>query len=120
STKGVINSVLAHGTVSRAYLGVQYLNVTADVAKTYNLPVNSGAYIFNPNGGAAVVSGGPADKAGIQDKDIITKVDGIDIGTKGSVSSLIGEFQPGDTVELTYLRNGQTATTRVTLEKYNG
>lgn len=120
STKGVIQGVLDHGTVARAYLGVQYLNVTADVAKTYNLPVQSGAYIFNPNGGSAVVSGSPADKAGLQDKDIITQVNDTKIGTAGSVSSLIGQFQPGDTVQLTYIRGGHTATVKVTLGTYKG
>lgn len=120
STKGVIDGVLANGTVARAYLGVQYINVTADVAKTYNLSVHSGAYVFNPNGGAAVVSGGPAASAGVHDKDVITKVNDTEIGTKGSLSSLIGAYQPGDIVQLTYIRDGQTKTTKVTLGTYKG
>lgn len=120
STKGVIKGVLEHGTVARAYLGVKYLNVTADVAKTYNLSVQSGAYIFDPNGGSAVISGSPADKAGLKDKDIITQVNDTKIGTAGSVSSLLGEFQPGDTVQLTYIRDGHVATTKVTLGTYKG
>jgi len=117
STKGVIASVMETGKVSRAYLGVRYLSVTPDVAKTYDLSVKQGAYIFTDRG-AAVVTGGPADKAGIKDKDIITKVNGIDIGAKGSVATLIGEYKPGDTVELTVLRDSKMLTLKVDLTPY--
>lgn len=120
SARGILSGVLANGKVQRAYLGVKYLSITADVAKKYGLPVSSGAYIFDPNGGNAVVSGSPADKAGLEGKDIVTKVNDLTIGTKGSISSLIGQFKPGDTVQLTYVRNGQTKTTNVTLAYYKG
>ncbi|MDB5165383.1 MAG: putative HtrA2 peptidase [Candidatus Saccharibacteria bacterium] len=119
ATKGVIASVIESGKVSRAYLGVRYLSVTPDVAKTYNLSVKQGAYIYSDGGAKAVVAGGPADKAGIKDKDIITKVNGVDIGAKGSVATLIGEYKPGDTVELTILRDGKTITTKVNLTPYS-
>jgi len=117
STKGVIAGLMETGKVSRAYLGVRYVSVTPEVAKTYDLSVKQGAYIFTEQGNA-VVPGGPADKAGIKEKDIITKVNGIDIGAKGSVATLIGEYKPGDTVELTVLRSGKTLTLKVNLTPY--
>lgn len=46
STKGVLAGVLATGKINRAYLGINYLTITADVARQYDLPVNSGAYIY--------------------------------------------------------------------------
>ena len=119
STKGVIEGVLATGKVSRAYLGVRYVSVTADVAKTYGLAVKQGAYIFADGSAAAVVSGGPADKAGVRNKDVITKVNGVEIGAKGSVATLIGEYRPGDTVELTISRDGKATTASVKLTPYN-
>jgi serine protease Do len=118
STKGVIDGIIATGRVSRAYLGVRYLSVTPDVAKTYNLSVKQGAYIYADGNARSVVAGGPADKAGVQEKDIITKVNGVDIGAKGSVATLIGEYKPGDIVELTILRGGKTITTKVNLTPY--
>lgn len=118
ATKGILKGVLQGKGVQRAFLGVNYIPITADVAQHYGLSVKQGAYVFNGDGKAAVVSGGPADKAGIKDKDIITKVGGVDVGDKGGVSSLIGEYAPGDSVELTILRGGQTMTVRVTLEAY--
>lgn len=119
ATKGILKGVLSNGKVQRAYLGVNYIAITPDVAKQYNLSVKKGAYIYSGNDRSAVVSGGPADKAGIKDKDIITKVGNIDVGDKGGVASLVGEYAPGDMIELTMLRDGQPMTVQVTLSAYD-
>lgn len=118
ATKGMLKGVLAGGGVERAYLGVNYLSITADVASHYQLPVKKGAYVFSTTNQSAVIPNGPAAKAGIQDKDIITKVGDIEIGDKGGMASLISEYAPGDTVELTVLRGGQTVKLKVTLTAY--
>lgn len=117
STKGVLAGVLETGKVSRAYLGVNYITVTPDVAEQYNLPVKQGAYIYTTNGNP-VAAGSPAAAAGLKSGDIITKVNDTTIGTAGSLSSVLGEYRPGDTVTITYLRDGQTKTTQVTLGTY--
>lgn len=119
STKGLIKEVLAGHGVKRAYLGVNYIPITADVAAHYNLPVKQGAYIYKGDNATAIVSGSPAASAGLKDKDIITKVGDVAVGDRGSVSSLIGEYAPGDTIELTVLRGGQTLSIKVTLAAYN-
>ncbi|MFI5212708.1 MAG: S1C family serine protease [Candidatus Saccharimonadales bacterium] len=119
STKGILKGVLNGEGVKRAYLGVNYIPITADVAAHYNLSVKKGAYVYNGNGGtSAVVSGSPADKAGLKDQDIITKVGDIEVGDRGGVSSLVGEYAPGDTIQLTILRGGQTMVVNVTLAAY--
>lgn len=119
ATKGLLKGILKDGTVERAYVGVNYVSITPEVAETYKLSVQSGAYV-SAEGGSAVVAGSPAEKAGLKDKDIITKVNTIDVGSKGSVASLIAEYAPGDTVELTVLRDGKTITLKVTLAAYTG
>jgi serine protease Do len=118
ATKGAMKGVLAGKGVHRAFLGVNYVTITADVAKHYKLSVKEGAYVYGSSDKASVVSGSPADKAGLKDKDIITKVGGIEVGDKGDVSSLIAEYAPGDTVQLTILRDGKTMTLDVTLSEY--
>jgi S1-C subfamily serine protease len=117
SAKGIIKNLQKSGKVERAYLGVNYLTITPEVAKQYSLPVKKGAYVVS-NDGPSVISGSPADKAGVKDKDIITKVGDLEVGEHGSVSSLIGEYGTGDNVQLTIIRSGKTITTNVTLAAY--
>ena len=68
--------------------------------------------------GNAVSAGSPAEKAGIREGDIITKINGQEIGPQAGVSSIVGEYAPGDTIELVYLRDGKEQTTRATLAEY--
>jgi serine protease Do len=120
ATKGMLKGVLANGKVSRAYVGVNYVAITPDAAEQYKLPVKKGAYVVPSGGNPAVIAGSPAANAGIKEKDIITKVNDIEVGDKGSVSSLVGEYAPGDTIDLTIIRDGKTMTVRVTLAAYSG
>lgn len=120
ATKGLIKGVLESGKISRAYLGVSYQAVTPEIAKQYNLSVSKGAYVVTSNEStSAIVRNGPADKAGVKNKDIIVKVNDKEVGDRGGVASLIGEYKPGDTVQLTILRDGKTLDIRVTLSAYS-
>jgi len=118
SIKGMLKHLLKTGEVERAFLGVNFIPVTPESAKEYDLPVQNGAYVFAERG-SPVASGSPADKAGIKDKDIITKVNDVSVGTNGALTTLIGEYAPGDTVELTILRGGNERTITVTLSAYS-
>lgn len=117
SAKGMMKGVLAGKPVKRAYLGVNFISLTADVAKFYNLSVKKGAYVHAERG-TAIAAGSPAEKAGIKDGDIITKVGNNEVGLGGSVSSLIAEYVPGDTIELSVLRDGKVQQLKVTLGEY--
>lgn len=117
SVKGMLKNITANNSTDRSYIGVYYVNITPDVAKAYNLPVSSGAYVYSQSQYSAIVKDGPAAKAGLKEKDIITKVNGIKVGSAGSVSSLIGEYAPGDTVQLTVIRDGKERSINVTLGK---
>ena len=114
--KGLINSTLKSGTLQQSYLGVRYVSITADVAQQYNLNVNQGAYVIDDGqGNPAVVPGSPADNAGVQSGDIITKVNGITIDNKTSLTGALSQSQPGDKVTLTIIRGGKTITVDATL-----
>lgn len=117
SARGIIKTLLSTGKVTKAYLGVNYVAITPALAKQYSLPTKQGAYVVSDNG-SAVVNGSPADKAGIKDKDIITKVGSQTVGSDGSVSSLLSQYTVGDTVPLTIIRDGKTMTVNVTLAEY--
>ncbi len=118
SVKGMLNQLIETGKAERAYLGVYSIQITPDVAKVYNLPVSTGEYIYSSSMHSAVVNGSPAAEAGVKDKDIITAVNGVRVGAAGTVSDLIGEYKPGDTVQLTVIREGQEIAINVTLGAY--
>ena len=119
SVKGMLTQLIEKGEAQRAYIGVYSVEITPDVAKEYNLPVSSGVYLYNSAKYSAIVKGSPAEKAGLQNKDIITAVNGVKIGASGSLSTLIGEYKPGDTVQLTVIRDGNEIAINVTLGAYS-
>lgn len=119
SVKGMLKQLIEDGEAERAYLGVYTVAITPDIAKEYNLPVSAGVYLYNSAKYSAIVTDSPAEKAGLRDKDIITAVNGVKIGTAGSLSTLIGEYKPGDTVQLTVIRDGKEIAVNVTLGGYS-
>lgn len=115
--KGVIQSVLTSGKLERPYLGVQYIPITADMAKQYDLGASQGVYI-PPSvmvGSDAIINGGPADKAGVKEGDIITKVNNDTIDESHSLTSLLNKYAVGNKITLTIVRSGKPITVDVTL-----
>ena len=119
SVKGMLAQLIESGTASRAYIGVYSVEITAEIAKEYNLPVTAGSYLYSSSSYTAVVNNSPAAKAGLKDKDIIVAVNGIKVGAAGSLSSLIGEYKPGDVVQLTVIREGSEIAVNVELGAYS-
>lgn len=118
AAKGMLSQILETGNAERAYVGVNYVQITPDVAKDFDLPVKAGAYVYAENGNS-VATDGPADEAGIKNKDIITKVNGVEVGEKGSVATLTAEYRSGDTIEITIIREGKEKVVKVTLAAYS-
>ncbi len=115
--QGLIKSVLRDGKLLRPYLGVRYVSLTDDYAYQYNLSVKRGAYLAPSNSGqGSVISNSPADKAGLKEKDIITKIDSIVIDENNSLTSILGRRSVGDKVKLTIIRDGKGQTLDATLE----
>ena len=118
SVKGIINSVLNGRGFERAVIGVRYVNLTPSIAKEKKLDVTHGALISSSKNNSAIIPDSAGDKAGLKENDIITAVNGVEIGVAGSLSSLIGEYSVGDTVELTIVRNNKTENINLTLAAY--
>jgi serine protease Do len=115
--KGLIEQVARSGSFSRPYLGVRYVPLSADIAAQYDLTVQKGAFVY-PSSDAnspSVLSGSPADKAGVKERDIITAVDGQQIDQSHSLTSMLSPHKPGDKVRLTIIRGGKTITLDVEL-----
>lgn len=117
--KGLIRGILDNGRIERAYLGVRYIMLSQEAAKYYEIDTTEGAYVVSGNGGAAVASGSPAEKAGLKEGDVITKVNDIKLDNDTSLLSQLSQFSPNDTIKLTILRGGREQVLTVTLGQYN-
>lgn len=115
--KNAINSVKNKGTIEQPYLGVRYIQITSDFASANNLPVSNGAYVTGSGNSLAVVPGSPAEKAGVKDGDIITKIDGKTLNSNNSLTSIVSQHKVGDTITLTILRGGKTLTVKAKLDQ---
>lgn len=116
--KPAVDSVIKTGRIIRPALGVRYVSLTKKFAETNKLPVDHGAYLqASGDGGAAVLSGSPADKAGLKLNDIIVSVNGQSVDETHGLARLIQQFGVGDKVKLTYFRDGKENTVEVTLDE---
>jgi putative serine protease PepD len=98
AVKSVANTIIAGGTVQHAYLGIR----VGDAA-------NGGASV------GSVVSGSPADKAGLKTGDVVTAIDGKTIENADELTASVAAHAPNDKVTLTVTRDGKTLTLDVTL-----
>ena len=114
--QGLIKSVLEKGKLLRPYLGVRYISLTDDYAYQFNLSVKRGAYLApSSEGQSSIISGSPADKAGLKEKDIITKIEGTNVDENNSLTSILGRHNVGDKVTLTVVRDGKEQRITATL-----
>ncbi|HMB26290.1 MAG TPA: trypsin-like peptidase domain-containing protein, partial [Patescibacteria group bacterium] len=107
--KAAIESVKTHGEIIRPWLGVRYVQLTADIAEQNNLEYDYGALIVRGQSQAelAIVPGSPADKAGLEENDIILEVNNEKITKDNSLVRAVSQFKPGDKIELTVFHDGE-------------
>ena len=113
--KPIIDQALAGEPISRPYVGVVYTEIDAQLAEEESLPVTSGAWISARGEQDPVVTGSPADEAGLQAGDIITAVDGVAVDGTNPLDLQVLRFAPGEAVTLDVLRNGVTLELEATL-----
>lgn len=101
----------------RPTLGVFYLSITKAYAIANRIDRDRGALVYTPSGkqGLAVLSGSPAEKAGIQIGDIIVSVNGKEINLDNPLSVAIGRLEKGNDATLRILRNGKERDISVSL-----
>ena len=106
----IVDDLINHGYVTgRPQLGISCQDVSEAVSQAYNLPI--GAYIIS------ITEDGAADEAGLQVGDIITAINDNKIQTTEELNSYKNEFNAGDTVTLTIVRNGQEQKIDVVLKE---
>jgi serine protease Do len=108
----VSDQLRASGRVIRGRIGVQIAPVTKDVAESIGLGKPAGAFV------RSVEKDGPAEKAGVEAGDIITKVDGKAIERSGDLPRIIGGIKPGAKTTLSLFRRGSAKDVTVTVAEF--
>jgi serine protease Do len=103
----VVDQLRLYGETRRGWLGVNIQSISEDLAETYGLKENTGAFV------SSVAPGGPAAKAGIQDGDVILRFDGKDVISMRSLRSIVAQTQIGREVDVEVVRKGQRKTFKV-------
>lgn len=103
--------LIQFGEIKRGLLGIRGMEMTADIAKAFNLNVQRGAFI------SEVLPGSGSAKAGIKSGDVITSLNGKPLNSFAELRSRIATTEPGSKVKLGLLRNGKPMEVEVTLDK---
>lgn len=112
-----IESVKSTGEIQLPFLGVRYVSVTPELAKTRKLPVDYGVLLEAGDGQPAVRPGSPGAAAGLEDGDIILELGGQKVDEDNPLTNVIARHKVGETVTLKVLRGAETLTLYATLAK---
>jgi S1-C subfamily serine protease len=119
--KRYLPDMVAGKQPQHAWVGVGGATLTPTMAEEFNLSVTQGVIVTR------VVPGSPAATAGLRNlpaqnpaaADIVTELDGRPVRRFEDIADVVNDHNPGDTIAMTYLRNGQTQSANVTLGVWN-
>ena len=115
TVKKVVTDIKQYGTVQRAVLGIQYTELTAEKAKEEKITAtNEGIYV------AKVTDRGAAREAGLQEGDVIVKLNGARVKDSGEMQEEMNKLRPGDKAEVEYYRDNKLKRTTVTFKNDQG
>lgn len=97
----ILDELVTQGRVIRGWLGIEAQALSRELAASFGLRTPQGVIV------AGVVSGGPADKAGLQPGDILLSVDGKTVLDARATMSNIASIEPGTSLPLTIVRSGE-------------
>jgi serine protease Do len=112
--RGVMESLIKYGKVTRGYLGVMIQDVNPPLAKEFKLNGDNGALVGD------VVPDGPAAKAGLKSEDVIVKFNGKPVIDSRHLKIDVARVAPGETVAVEVLRNGSAKTFDVRVKELPG
>ena len=112
--KKVVEDLRQYGEVQRAIIGVKLQDVTPEIAKKEDLKEIKGAYLYE------IIPGSSAAEAGLKEKDVITKFNGVNVATVSELQEQVGKFRPGDKADVTYVRNGKEVTVPIVMKNLEG
>ncbi len=116
AAKRDFNDIKKYGRIKRPLLGVRYMMIDENLKDKYKLPVNYGALIVgeSPND-HGVIKGGPADKAGVREKDIVLELNSKKLDKDHPIQDFLENMPVGQEIELLLLRDNKKLKVKLTL-----
>ncbi len=108
--KKIVSDLIEFGTVQRAYIGVSIRDIDSKFAEEKNIKQLNGIYV---NG---LTDGGSAQDAGIQEGDVITKIEDITVGSVSAMQEQVSKYRPGNKIKVNVLRNNKDLNVDVVLK----
>lgn len=99
--KKIMDDLVQHGTVQRALIGVQIKEINQELAKSLNITNLEGVYI------SKVMDGSSASDGGLENGDIIRSINGIKVISPAELQEKVGQYSPGDKINVEFERNGK-------------
>jgi serine protease DegQ len=113
TARDVMESIIKNGSVVRGWIGVEPMNISAEMAST--LKISADGVLIN-----ATLKGGPADKAGIQPGDVLKTVNSKPVNNITQLLKQISEVPPGDKIKATINRKGKNLELEIQVGKRPG
>ena len=107
--KKIITDLKEYGEVKRAFLGIYIADINSQVQKELKLKNLEGVLI------SKVLDNSAASKAGIEDLDVIVKINDISVNSTNQLHEVIIQFNPGDEIECTVIRGSETKSYNLSL-----
>ncbi|WP_444918003.1 S1C family serine protease [Microbulbifer sp. JMSA003] len=107
----VMQDIIAYGRVVPGWLGIEATGISPQMAKEFNLNSTGGVLV------TAIYNEGPAHIAGLQPGDVITQLDGLPIGDGKQGEATMATLRPGDTISITFIRDGAPYTVEATVSE---
>ena len=109
-----MEQIIKNGKFESVSLGIRGIDVSRyNVLGQEKLPIDSGVYIHE------ILSGSPAESAGLKPKDIITKVGDTKVTSNSTLKDALLNYKIGDKVKIEVYRDGKTTTIEVTFSKFD-
>ena len=96
--KKVIDDILKYGEVQRGLLGVNIADMTTNLANEKGIKQIKGVYVAGVNDGSA------AKEMGMKEGDVITHIDGKEVGSSSELQEMVARYRPGDKIKVSYIR----------------
>lgn len=114
AAKETVEQLIANGSVTRGWLGIQLQEVTTELAAALALGERTGVLV------AEVIDGSPAQAAGLQDGDVILEIEGEEVNSTNELSRLVAAYPPGEKIRVRVSRDERERNLTVTLGQRDG